>query len=215
MKINKKYSSTIIIILLLLIAIISNSSTIAYDNSDIKLNGEINASLRLETFGSVHPTINISENQTLIFNTTKDENNNYKINTTLKININITKNENKEYYLGRYLTTLTFIIRFSDEEIENNIFNLFQNNKLIWDIHRINILNINNSTIKIPLNYKTSNHKENIAMYTFCLGSPGNVFSSKEPIFTFQQTHLNFVYDIDIITDNIPPETSCSIEEID
>lgn len=214
MVLNKKNTSKIIVIIIFLITILSNTPSIAYDNSEIKLKGSINAELNDETLGSVSPEINIDKEQTFFFNLTKNENGYYQVNKTLKIDIKINKNTDKNYLLGRYLTTFSFLIRFEDNIEIINIFEPEILNKIIKSKHRINILETNNSTIKIQLQYETKNQREKIFLIIFSIGSPGNFFANNKPFFDFKTINLDLIYEKEVKIDTSPPETSCVIEEI-
>ncbi len=197
---------------LLTFIILSNFTIIAFGTTNIQLEGEIKAILNDETYGSVCPNINITDNQTIYFNATKDGNNNYLINHTLTFDLNIIKNESQEYILGRYLNIAFIILRLNGESVEDNLFSSTLSSRIIWSLRRLNVLTDNTSKINITLDYKTKNYYEEAIVYAFALGSFGNVFSCPDPVFTFKTLQLNFVYDENIQNDTSPPITNCILE---
>ncbi len=212
MAFNKKNTSKIIAISILLITILSNTSSIALDNQKTNI-GQIKVKINDETLGSVTPKINITENQTIFFNLTKDQNGSYNINETIKLKIN-TSNNNKTYPLGRYLTSIILLIRLKENENAINIFNPDFLNKIIWTYHRVNIIEKRNSTIELTLNYRTKNQQEKIILIILTAGSPGLFYKNQEPFFDFKTTELDFIYGNEVKSDTLPPETSCLIQEI-
>lgn len=212
MAFNKKYISKIAVITIFLITILSNTSSIAFDDQEKNL-GQIKVKINDETLGTVTPTINITENQTIFFNLTKDQNGSYNIDETIKLKIN-TSNNNKTYPLGRYLTSIVSLIRLKENENAINIFNPDFLNKIIWTYHRVNIIEKRNSSIKLPLQYKTKNQQEKIILIILTVGSPGLFYKNQEPFFDFKTTELDFIYGNEVKIDTRPPETSCLIQEI-
>lgn len=212
MAFNKKYISKIAVIIIFLITILSNTSSIAFDDQEKNL-GQIKVKINDETLGTVTPTINITENQTIFFNLTKDQNGSYNIDETIKLKIN-TSNNNKTYPLGRYLTSIILLIRLKENENAINIFNPDFLNKIIWTYHRVNIIEKRNSSIKLPLQYKTKNQQEKIILIILTVGSPGLFYKNQEQFFDFKTTELDFIYGNEVEIDTRPPETSCLIQEI-
>lgn len=207
---------SIIVVTLILLSSGSMVTAVKYRNLDIesagdnlvKLDGSIIAEVSDEFFGSVFPSINLSDKYTFEINVSEIEEATYQVDSSVKIPVEVVNDVTKQYLFGRYLTTLIFIVRKNrDELLQGRLLG-----RILRSIERFNVFSEEEKFVEIPLNYNVDNLKENASLYIFAIGSIIGILSGEKPVFVHKRIDLEFLYNATEKIDVTPPTTICIVE---